>query len=62
MIRREPITDPAEVVRCSECKHCRPVPFEDGTDFHELHICTGVMVSARLRPDTFCSWGVRRDA
>lgn len=58
MRRSEPVTDPSKVVRCGECKHYKLVPYADGT---ERPTCSGAMMWAEPRPDTFCSWGVRRD-
>ena len=58
MLRREPITDPSKAVRCSECRHYQTVKYADGT---EKTTCTGAMLWAAPKPDSFCSWGVRRD-
>ena len=58
MIKREPITDPAEVVRCFECVHLQHIPMADGTRKQK---CSGAMMWVVPTMETFCSWGVRID-
>ena len=54
----DPITDPSEAIRCKDCVHLKKTPVHDGST--KTH-CSGAMMFVEVNPDTFCSWGRRKE-
>ena len=54
----ERLTD-EEIVRCRDCKHCR----RDDSRWYCSELMFDIdFVTSNIPPDSFCSWGERRDA
>lgn len=56
--KHEPVTDKSEVIRCKDCVHLKKTPMHDGSI--KTH-CSGAMMFIEVNPDTFCSWGRRKE-
>ena len=54
----DPITDPSAAIRCKDCVHLKKTPMHDGSI--KTH-CSGAMMFVEVTPDTFCSWGRRKE-
>ena len=48
-----------EIVRCRDCKHCR---LDDSRWYCSELMFDIDFVTSNTPPDSFCSWGERRDA
>jgi hypothetical protein len=58
-VRKFPLADVVEVVRCKDCKYYVTDPYNNG-DVDE-NVCTEQIIWASVPPDGFCNYGERKD-